>query len=70
MSLCIFSANMSATPQFVVSSLPYHHCNGSSVPATGCRFLTWVIDAGSHDSCTGNSKAIFFGMFLSNFVLK
>ncbi|RVW39471.1 ABC transporter C family member 2 [Vitis vinifera] len=46
------TANMPITSHFVVSSIPYHHCNGSSLPAVGCCFTSWCTNARSSVSNT------------------
>lgn len=60
------TANMPITSHFVVSSIPYHHCNGSSLPAVGCCFTSWCTNARSSVSNTGMWVSLWlpFSFFL------
>lgn len=60
-----WSANMPTTSWPMVSSISYYHVYGSSLSATRSCFASWVTNASSYGSPTGNkiSDFLFFLLF-------
>ena len=53
-SYVLCSANMPTTSWFMVSSISYHYCYGSSLSAIGCCITSWFPNVSSNVPHTGN----------------